>query len=63
MTAIVNLKKDEEAGVWVAVSENVPGLVLEAEKCGDLIARVEVVLPELAKENGCGPFRKIRYNL
>lgn len=63
MTAIVNIRKDEVAGVFIATSEDVPGLVLEAEKCGDLIARVEVALPELTRDNGVGPFRKIRYNL
>lgn len=63
MTAIVKIEKDDEAGVWIATSENVPGLVAEAEKCGDLIARVEYLVPILANENGLHPFQKIRYNL
>ncbi|MDZ7842495.1 MAG: DUF1902 domain-containing protein [Gammaproteobacteria bacterium] len=43
---------DGEAGVWVATSDNVPGLATEAATISELEARLEVVIPELLRENG-----------
>lgn len=42
---------DEEAGVWVAESEQVPGLVTEAETFEDLAAKLENLVPELLELN------------
>ena len=38
---------DDEAGVWVAQSEQVPGLVTEAETVEALSAKLERLVPEL----------------
>jgi len=38
---------DHEAGVWLATSNDVPGLVVEAETWSALVNEVELVLPEL----------------
>ena len=38
---------DAEAGVWVATSEDVPGLVLESGSIDALIERVRYAVPEL----------------
>jgi predicted RNase H-like HicB family nuclease len=43
---------DDAAGVWVASSEDVPGLATGAETFEDLIAKLKVVIPELLDENG-----------
>ena len=43
---------DEAAGVWVATSEDVPGLVTEADTLEALRAKVLVMIPELLIENG-----------
>jgi len=48
---IVNLVWDNEAHVWVATSEHVPGLVLEHGSCDALIERVRIALPELLEVN------------
>ncbi|MCL2827600.1 MAG: DUF1902 domain-containing protein [Oscillospiraceae bacterium] len=48
---IVNLVWDNEAHVWIATSENVPGLVLEHGSCDALIERVRVAIPELIELN------------
>ena len=43
---------DREAAVWVAESEDVPGLATEAETLEDLMAKLTVMVPELLEENG-----------
>ncbi len=53
---------DAEAGVWVATSDDVPGLVTEAETMEMLLARLRIMIPELLALNGMArpgdiPFR------
>ena len=43
---------DEDAGVWVAVSDDIPGLVLEGGSIDALIERVRYAAPELLALNG-----------
>jgi predicted RNase H-like HicB family nuclease len=43
---------DEEARVWVAESDDVPGLVTEAESLEALLGKLRVLIPELLEENG-----------
>ncbi|MBZ8132921.1 DUF1902 domain-containing protein [Afifella sp. IM 167] len=43
---------DAEAKVWVAVSEDVPGLVVEARSVDTLVAEIEALIPQLLKANG-----------
>ena len=47
---------DDEAEVWVAVSDDVPGLVAEAPKIELLIRKLDVLVPELLEANGVLPF-------
>ena len=42
---------DNEADVWIATSEDVPGLVLESGSFDALIERVKYALPELIELN------------
>ncbi len=44
-------KWDDEAQVWVAQSNDVPGLCIEAATQADLVARLKVVVPELLELN------------
>jgi len=43
---------DEEARVWVATSDDVPGLATEGETVEGLIERLKVMIPELLEANG-----------
>ena len=43
---------DDEAQVWVAESDDVPGLVAEAESIPALLAKLKVLVPEMLEENG-----------
>lgn len=42
---------DEEAGVWVATSDDVPGLATEADTMEGLIEKLKVMIPELLIAN------------
>lgn len=42
---------DSEAEVWVATSEDVPGLVAEASTIPELRDRLDRMIPELLREN------------
>lgn len=42
---------DAEAAVWIATSDDVPGLVLESGSIDALVERVRVAVPELLTLN------------
>ncbi|MGH6768442.1 MAG: DUF1902 domain-containing protein [Xanthobacteraceae bacterium] len=44
---IINARWDGEAGVWIATSADVPGLVVEADTWPAMIEEVRLVLPDL----------------
>ena len=46
---------DDEAEVWVATSEDVPGLVTESASLDDLMRRCEELVPELLDLNNAWP--------
>ena len=48
---VVTAEWDDEAEVWVATSDDVPGLVTEAATLDALYARVIAVVPELLEDN------------
>ena len=43
---------DADAAVWIATSEDVPGLVLESGSFDALLERVRYAVPELIELNG-----------
>ena len=47
----IKLIWDDEADVWVATSDDVPGLVLESGSYDALVERVRYVIPELLELN------------
>lgn len=60
----VEARWDTEARVWVAESEDVPGLVAEAESPNALTEKLRVRIPELLElngviESGAGPIEFI----
>lgn len=54
MEYIINLTWDNEANVWIAQSDDVPGLVLESGSFDALIERVRFAIPELLQLNNHG---------
>ena len=55
MEYTVNFTWDDEASVWVATSEDIPGLVLESGSFDALVERVRFAAPELITLNGQEP--------
>lgn len=52
MAILVRAKWDPEAKVWVVTSDDVPGLVTEAETPEELERKLQVMIPELLEESG-----------
>ncbi len=48
----IQARWDVEASVWLATSEDVPGLVVEADTWPAMINEVQLVLPELLEVSG-----------
>jgi predicted RNase H-like HicB family nuclease len=58
----VRAEWDEEAMVWVATSDDVPGLATEAMTMEDLIEKLKVMIPQLLMANNAvigGEFKVI----
>lgn len=51
MKCVVNLTWDPKASVWVATSDDIPGLVLESGSFDALLERVRFAAPELLELN------------
>ncbi len=51
----VQAEWDSEAGVWVATSDDVPGLATEASTIEDLTEKLRDIIPELLQANGLLP--------
>ena len=51
---VINVRAiwDKDAQVWVAISEDVPGLVTEANTLEQLTEKLRVMIPELLEANG-----------
>ena len=49
---LVRAAWDPDARVWVAESDDVPGLVTEADTIEQLMDRLQVLVPELLELNG-----------
>ena len=59
----VRAEWDDEAKVWVATSDDVPGLATEAETMEELSKKLEVMIPELLTENGYLDAGEISYEV
>lgn len=49
---IVNALWDPDAGVWVATSEDIAGLVTEAKTFEALLKKLRALIPQLMRLNG-----------
>lgn len=50
----IQARWDSDAGVWIATSADVPGLVVEADTWASMIDEVRLVLPDLLEVSGQG---------
>ena len=51
MSCIIKFHWDSEAAVWIATSDDVPGLVLESASFDALVERVKTAVSELIDVN------------
>lgn len=54
---------DTEAAVWVATSDDVPGLVTEAQTIELLSQKLDVMVPELLDANGYAEVPEVPFEL
>ncbi len=59
----VHAEWDAEARVWVASSDDVPGLATESESTEGLITKLKTLIPELLAANGIHPEAPIAFEL
>ncbi|HEX4532949.1 MAG TPA: DUF1902 domain-containing protein [Rhizomicrobium sp.] len=52
---IVNADWDADVGVWVATSDDVPGLATESKTFEGLLKKLRSIVPELLELNGAMP--------
>ncbi len=54
MNYTIDMNWDSHAAVWIATSDDVPGLVMESGSFDGLVERVKYAVPELLELNQCG---------
>ena len=54
---------DEEALVWVATSDDVPGLATEESTIERLIDKLKIIIPELFEANGIAQEYEIPFEI
>ncbi|HBA49291.1 MAG TPA: hypothetical protein DCZ91_16150 [Lachnospiraceae bacterium] len=55
MEYVINFTWDDESGVWIATSNDIPGLVLESGSFDALLERTRFAVPELLELCGYCP--------
>ncbi len=55
MDYIITFTWDDEAAVWIATSNDIPGLVLESGSYDALVERTRFAIPELLSLNSSEP--------
>jgi predicted RNase H-like HicB family nuclease len=55
MDVTVRANWDAQASVWVAESDDVPGLITEADDLEALMTKLRIIIPELLEANGALP--------
>lgn len=51
MEYVINFTWDDEVDVWIATSDDIPGLVLESDSFDTLLERTRLAVPELLELN------------
>lgn len=59
----VHAEWDEEGRVWVATSDDVPGLATEADTTEALVEKLKTLIPELLEANGYPDSGEVSFEL
>ena len=49
---VITLQWDDEDSVWIAESQDIPGLILESSSFDELVKKVKLAVPELLEISG-----------
>ena len=60
---VIRAEWDNEALVWVAVSDDVPGLATESDTLENLVCKLKSLIPELLMANGLDQPREAHFEL
>ena len=60
---LIHAEWDDEAGVWVATSDDVPGLATESASLEVLAEKLQHLVPELLEANGVAMDDAVTYEL
>ncbi|ROR39632.1 DUF1902 domain-containing protein [Diaphorobacter sp. C33] len=60
---LIHAEWDDEAGVWVATSDDVPGLATESASLEALAEKLHHLVPELLEANGVAMDDAVTYEL
>lgn len=52
---VVNAEWDQDASVWIATSQDVPGLCVQADNLEEVVEVVKTLVPELLEANQALP--------
>ena len=55
MEYVIHFTWDDEASVWIATSDDIPGLVLESGSFDALLERTRIAIPEMLSLNTSTP--------
>ena len=53
----IMLTWDDEASVWIAECDDIPGLILESTSFDTLVERVKIAIPDLLEQEGAEHFQ------
>ena len=59
----IHAEWDDEAEVWVATSDDVPGLVAESDTIEALVLKLKILVPELLEANGIAASGDVPFEL
>ena len=59
----VRAEWDHEALVWIATSDDVPGLSTESDTLENLVHKLKIVIPELLEANGMDVPEEVPFEL
>ena len=59
----IHAEWDDEAEVWVATSDDVPGLVAESDTIEVLVLKLKILVPELLEANGIAASGDVPFEL
>jgi predicted RNase H-like HicB family nuclease len=62
-TLFIGAEWDEEARVWVASSDDVPGLITEGDTLEGLVDKLKVMIPDLLEANGTAEEKEVPFEI